>query len=134
MSKAFFHHLEESFIKAANPNIAAKQSAYLKDLFPFLGIKKPVQIQLEKEIFKQFPLKEIDQLEEILFYLWKKEEREYQYTAIHLARHYRKLFSAKHLAVYEQMIRNKSWWDTVDDIASNLVGALVIKNLELLKT
>lgn len=133
MSKTFIHHLEQTFTKAANPNIATKQSAYLRDLYPFLGIKKPVQMQLEKEIFKQYPLKEPDQLEEVLFYLWKKEEREYQYTAMHLAKHYRKFSTATDLGIYEWMIRNKSWWDTVDEIASNLVGSLVIKYPELLK-
>jgi 3-methyladenine DNA glycosylase AlkD len=37
------------------------------------------------------------------------------------------------LEIFEYLIRTKSWWDTVDDIAANLVGPLLSDYPELIK-
>jgi 3-methyladenine DNA glycosylase AlkD len=37
------------------------------------------------------------------------------------------------LQTYANMIRMKSWWDTVDDIAANLVGMLLLDHPELVQ-
>jgi 3-methyladenine DNA glycosylase AlkD len=106
---------------------AAKQSAYLRDLFPFVGITKPTLASLEKTFFKTIVITSEKELEKILLKLWEREEREYHYTAISLAKRYKNLASPAFIKVLEKLIRTKSWWDTVDDIASNLVGPLVQK-------
>ncbi|MBA3722342.1 MAG: DNA alkylation repair protein [Parachlamydiaceae bacterium] len=129
MSKSLFiKTLESQFKKASQPTIAARQTAYLRNLFPFLGLTKPHRVILEKEVFKQYPLREESELIEILHTLWGKEHREYQYTALTLARRYKNFHTPQMLHTFEYMIRNKSWWDSVDDIASNLVGQLIFDN------
>ncbi|KAL6055369.1 DNA alkylation repair protein [Balamuthia mandrillaris] len=60
------------------------------------------------------------------------EQREFQLAAIDLALSNRKLWTPDLLtSTFEFMLRNKSWWDTVDAIASSLVGPLVKSQLEL---
>ncbi len=117
--------LETVFNSVANPKVALKQSAYLRNLFPFLGITNPQRQLLEKEVFKKTKLNNLDNLQKILLILWKQEQREYHYTALCLAQRHRKLFTPEILPTFEMMIRSQSWWDTVDTISPNLVGHLV---------
>jgi len=124
--------LEKIFLAAANPEIARKQSAYMRNLFPFLGLTKPQRELLEKQLIK----KELDlsMLKSILARLWEKEEREFQYTALCLSLRHKKIWTPATLSTFESMIRNKSWWDTVDVLAANHVGLLVKTHLQLVKT
>jgi len=119
--------LREVFEKNGNKAIAAKQSAYMRNLFPFYGIPKPQRGLLEKEIFRQFPVKREEELVELIERMWKEEMREFQYAALSLAKKHGKLWSPSTLILFERMVREKSWWDTVDDIAANLVGPLLRK-------
>lgn len=63
----------------------------------------------------------------ILDRLWHKEQREFQYTACDIAEKYLMLASNQAIPFFENMIRTKSWWDTVDKIASNLIGPTILK-------
>jgi 3-methyladenine DNA glycosylase AlkD len=117
--------LEKLFSSAANPEIALKQSAYMRNLFPFLGITKPARTLLEKEIFKKAPVRDLAILQKTLLELWRQDHREFHYTALCLAERHRKIFTPEILPTLEAMIRTKSWWDTVDTIAPNLIGHLV---------
>jgi len=119
--------LETLFEKNKNYEIALGQKKYLRDQFSFLGLKTPVRRQLQKEAFNQHKIESEKKLLETLQALWEKEEREYQHAAVDLALKYKKRASKEALPIYEKMIRTKSWWDTVDIIASNLIGALVLK-------
>ena len=125
--------LETVFITAGNPEIAAGQAAYMRYYTSHLGIQKPLRARLEKECFKRHPLSSERELIEILTSLWDKKEREYHYTAMVLAYNYRKIWSPSILDTFEQMIRTKSWWDTVDTTASKLVGHLLLQYPELQK-
>lgn len=118
------------FTSQANPEIALKQSAYMRNLFPFLGITKPQRERLEKQIFKKAPLHD---LHDILLKLWDQDYREFHYAALCLAQRHRKMLTLEALPILERMIRTQSWWDTVDTIAPHLVGHLVKAHPELLQ-
>ncbi|MCK4934096.1 MAG: DNA alkylation repair protein [Simkaniaceae bacterium] len=124
----FVKSIETAFRNNADKSIATKQSAYLKNHFPFLGLMQPVRKALQREVFQKFPLDSEEDLKRILFDLWQKEEREFQYAACDLAIKYSKLCSPNMLGTFEKMIREKSWWDTVDTVASNLIGELLKEN------
>ncbi len=125
--------LEMLFKSAANDEIALKQSAYMRNLFPYLGLTKPQRELLEKTIFKKTKVQDLAALEKILLTLWEQDHREFQYTALCFAQRHRKILTPKILPTLETMIRSKSWWDTVDTIAPNLVGHLVKTHPELTK-
>ena len=64
--------------------------------------------------------------------LWEKDEREYQYAAIdYLSRTLKKLDKA-HLPLIEELIVTKSWWDTVDLLATKPVGTIARKHPEVI--
>src|SRR6056297_670774 len=79
-----------------------------------------------KKITKKYKKKknrpEYKELEDIIKKLWQLSEREYQYFAIELLEKYKKEFTEEIFSLFEYIIINKSWWDTVDRISKNLVG------------
>lgn len=123
----FIAELKQEFEKNRNDTISKEQSGYMKNLFPFLGLKKPIRSEAEKKVINKY--KDLDEnlLHEIILSLYEMEFREYQYTACELAFVHKNLLSEKSLSIFEKMIRNKSWWDTVDSIATKLMGYLLQK-------
>ncbi|MBE0651762.1 MAG: DNA alkylation repair protein [Bacteroidales bacterium] len=118
----FLKVLDNAFEINSNAEIASGQKAYMKNLFEFYGIKAPVRQNIQKAFFhKEFlpPKKELERLAETL---WEKPQREYQYFAQELVQQYTKQFEQNDIHLFEFMITHKSWWDTVDFIASKLVG------------
>jgi 3-methyladenine DNA glycosylase AlkD len=69
--------------------------------------------------------------------LWDKDEREFTYTAVDLLiKHQAKLtvdadISCQSTDVLKRLLTEKSWWDTVDMLASN--GMYNIGEEEMLK-
>jgi 3-methyladenine DNA glycosylase AlkD len=57
-----------------------------------------------------------------VFDCWSRPEREFQYFAMELAGRQARKAELCRVDLYEYMVLQKSWWDTVDYIASNLVG------------
>lgn len=109
--------------EAGDPEIAAGQKAYMRDQFVFYGVKTPERRQIQRNFLnkKNLPLKR--DLVDIVKQLWEAPERENQYIAQELARKYIRDIAEDDYLLYEYMITNKSWWDTVDFIAVNLLGA-----------
>jgi 3-methyladenine DNA glycosylase AlkD len=68
-----------------------------------------------------------DQLEQAVKELWALPERELQYAAIALLEKHRKSSGAGHIDLLEVFVTSKSWWDTVDTIASHLVGTFFLR-------
>lgn len=113
--------LDKAMLAKQNPKIAVNMSKYLKDHFASLGIKSPVRNEIQKEWFKTLP-KDISRWD-IAYSLWDKDEREYQYIAIDfLNKTPKKNYTVDDHKYLEEIITNKSWWDSVDGIASNYVG------------
>ncbi|MBX6379368.1 MAG: DNA alkylation repair protein [Thermoflavifilum aggregans] len=114
--------LETEFRKNSNPQIALWQMAYMKNQFEFYGIKTPVRRKIQKPLLIRENLPPNDDLGKIVKILWEKPQREYQYFAQELTEKYIKQFDKRDIILFEFMILHKSWWDTVDYIATKLVG------------
>lgn len=110
---------------------AISMKKYMKDNFEFLGIKSPKRKELQKEYVKEISKDNYINYD-LVSELWKQEEREFQYVAIdYLVKNKKKLVK-KDIDLIENMIVTKSWWDTIDPIASNLLGELCKKYQELI--
>jgi len=114
-------NLIHAFYASSNQDVAEGQAAYMKDLFPFLGIAAPLRRQLQRT---HFP-KTDDRLEveTWIYALWDRDEREFQYAALDLAEKHKKLLT---LPLLEELVSTKSWWDSVDLLASKLVGHIAL--------
>jgi 3-methyladenine DNA glycosylase AlkD len=125
--------LVELFRQNANAANARPMAKYMKNLFPYLGIKTPERRELLKQYYKEYGKPEITELKQISQELWKLPEREFQYCAVGMLQLYKDKVDASFIELYEQLIITKSWWDTVDGIAANLVGSLFKKYPEMIK-
>lgn len=132
MEHPFIQELRERFQQASNPFIAEKQKAYMRNRFSYLGIIKPDVRMIYRELIKNHAILDENELRSLLLQLWSQDSREFQYVAMDLAYAKRRLCSPIILETFETMIRQKSWWDTVDEIATNLLGDLVYKHRQLI--
>ena len=114
--------LVEEFKKRSNPKNAEPMAKYMKNLFAYLGIKTLERREITKKFFKKNGLPEISDLEEIIRDLWELPEREFQYLAIGLMVKFKDKVDKEFIELYEYLITTKSWWDSVDGIASWCVG------------
>jgi 3-methyladenine DNA glycosylase AlkD len=118
----YIQELEKAFNEKANAEIAEAQSAYLKNLFPLIGLKTPVRREIQKPFLVKAYLPSKAEAETIARKLWAKPEREYHYFAQELLYKYKKQFEVKDIELFEFMASHNSWWDTVDMIATKLMG------------
>ncbi|GAA0465131.1 hypothetical protein Ade02nite_48250 [Paractinoplanes deccanensis] len=116
---------------AADPVRAAAQAKYMRDQFPFLGLAAPTLQRLERAALAGLPPPTEDDLRAVAPALWQRDEREYQYVACsYLARHVG-VPGPGFLDVVRTLVTTKSWWDTVDPLATRVAGGLVRRHPEL---
>lgn len=106
-----------------NTKIALEQSAYLRNQFEFFGIKTTERRVLQQTFLAKEMLPDKKELGGIISALWKKPQRECHYFAQELAFKYTNQTEKSDIELYEYMVVNQSWWDTVDFIATKLMGA-----------
>ena len=87
----------------------------------FTVSKRPLRRMLTREIFGQ-GLPSVDQLPDIVKDAWLMPQREFQYFAIELVARLKKDWTPDMIPMIEEMITEKSWWDSVDNIASLITG------------
>ncbi|WP_336515596.1 DNA alkylation repair protein [Pollutibacter soli] len=112
---------ENAFSKKTNPANAAAAKAYLRNQFDFFGLKTDLRREITKSLFKK-ELPGAEEIPNILRQAWEHPMREMQYFAIELAACYKKEWPEEMIVHFEKMILGKSWWDSVDAIASQLTG------------
>jgi len=108
-----------------DPERAAAMRGYMRDRFPFLGIMAPRQRALAREATAGAPKPTEDDLRALATACWARAEREYQYFACDQLRRHVRVLTPAFLPTARELITTKPWWDTVDALASRVVGPLV---------
>jgi 3-methyladenine DNA glycosylase AlkD len=123
--------LARVFGEARDPERAGPAAAYMRDRFPFLGLAAPVQRSLARTVVAGLAPPTEEQLHEIVLGCWALPEREYQYFACDYLRAHAGIPGPGFLATARALITTKSWWDTIDPLATRCVGTLVTRHPEL---
>jgi 3-methyladenine DNA glycosylase AlkD len=110
--------LQQDLRARANPTDAGPMAKYMKNHFPFLGVKSPARKQVQKYFLKAAVGKDQVVPQEIVEDLWQADKREYQYVAIDLLERYARKGPANYIDWYESLIVRKSWWDSVDGLCN----------------
>ena len=119
----FIETLKTTFEGNSNSHIARQQKAYMRHQFEYYGLNTELRRQLQKPFLVKEYLPEKKELNSIVKILWNKPQREYQYFAQELTFRYVKQIEKSDILLFEFMVTHKSWWDTVDFIATKLIGA-----------
>ncbi len=114
--------LEERFLFLANPENAKGAEAYMKNQFKFYGIYTTERRKISNDYIKEVGILTPKELDTTVKVLWKMPYREYQYVGQELIAFHKKYWTEDIIKLAEFCIVNKSWWDTVDNIASMILG------------
>ena len=118
------HYVTAQLKRLADPARAPAMAAYMKTAQPFFGVPTPARVAMLKQMGARFAPADQKSYARSVLALWKLPHREEQYCAIAFARRYEQFITPASLPLYERMIREGAWWDFVDEIAANLVGAV----------
>jgi len=128
-----FDEIVRVFSEHRNEENAAPMAAYMKNRFAFLGIKRPERSVLQKPFLKE--ARRLDEPDwDCLNRLWEMPEREYQYAALDLLVLQAGRLAEEDLDRVEKLITAKSWWDTVDLLATKVTGSLCSRFPGLIET
>lgn len=127
------NNIISAFYDNADSVKAPQMSAYMKIKFPFLGIQKPQRQKISKEFIKEAKkTKAVDW--DTVDRLWDLPEREFQYLAVDYLIALNDYIKPEDIARIEKLITTKSWWDTVDAIASVIVGQMCKNHPQLIES
>ncbi|HYN97877.1 MAG TPA: DNA alkylation repair protein [Pilimelia sp.] len=117
--------LTEVYPGARDATRAGPMAAYMRDRYPFLGLPATDRAVLDRAVLAGLPRPTEAELHAVADACWALPEREYQYFACALLRRHARACTPASLPVARRLIITKPWWDTVDTLASHLVGPLV---------
>ncbi|MFM2225157.1 MAG: hypothetical protein RJA07_1359 [Bacteroidota bacterium] len=118
---SFVTDLTSIFKDVADEKLAESQKAYLKNRFEFFGMKMAERRIIFKEFLKEnFPPQ--NKIEILAKELFAQPQREFHYCAIELLIANKKNWQPEMIDLFEFMVINNSWWDTVDFISAHLVA------------
>lgn len=134
MTLDFIHTLEAEFAKHADAKVAFEQKQYLRGQFEYYGLKTPIRREVQKPFLAKEFLPSKNEMKKIVQTCWEKPQREFHYFGQELALKYAKKLEKEDLPFLEYLITHKSWWDTIDHIATKLVKPYFKKFPELRNT
>ncbi len=119
----FITELENNFIAKQNGENALAMSKYIKNLFPFFGIKTDERRTTFKSICKKHRDEIKSNARAIGWELFLKKERELQYCGIEIISNTLKNnYAVEDIRWIEQFLITNSWWDSVDTISKFILG------------
>ena len=122
-------HLEA----AGSPLRAKGAQAYMKTSDAFFGVDATTMRRIVKGLAKDHPPKTQDEYLAQIVAFWSLPQREAHYAAVEWAKLFPAFQTLEALPLFERMIREGAWWDTVDELARFLVGTLLLNERAVLK-
>jgi len=123
--KAMIEYIDKlKLLFEANENHenAPHMERYMKHRYRFYGLKKPARLAILKSFLQQEGLPKVENIEEFIQLLWNEEYRELHYIGCDILEQLLPQLPSDSIHLFEFMLVNQSWWDTVDRIAIRLVG------------
>jgi 3-methyladenine DNA glycosylase AlkD len=124
----FIEKLSLAFEENANPLLAYPMEKYMKNKFLFLGLKAEKRRLILNQIWKENHKEVLENSRTIALALYEKDEREFHYCAIEiLIKNLKKNYLLEDIILIEKLLTTHSWWDSVDSIAKNILGAYLLQ-------
>ncbi len=129
----FWEPLRLELKKNSNSEIAQQQKDYMRGRYDYFGIKTPLFRELFTRFYKEngTSASDWDEFKDQLWWAWEQPEREWQMIGLMYIQKVKKLWGEDTVEFCEELITTKSWWDTVDMLATNVVGKFLEKTPEL---
>jgi 3-methyladenine DNA glycosylase AlkD len=111
----------------ADADKAKAMSAYMKNHFPFFGIKSPERTELLKQFQRENTPSPYSELFEVISEFFEQPQRELHYCAIEILAKRKKDWQKHDIAFFEKLLITQSWWDSVDTISSGVISPYFVK-------
>jgi 3-methyladenine DNA glycosylase AlkD len=116
--------LENTFAASSNAENALPMAKYMKDLFPFYGIKTDERRAILKSVCKKHQTEIKNNIRAIGWELFLKKERELQYCGIEIIiKNLKNNYIIEDIVWIEKLLITNSWWDSVDTISKYILGS-----------
>lgn len=117
-----YSEIKSLFEENADIDNAVKMEAYMKGHFKLYGIKTPLRKKILKPFYPEVKALSKPNLISLVNHLWDAEQRDFQYVAMEFLQRNKKVFNVEDIAFLERLLVTKSWWDSIDMLASHMVG------------
>lgn len=108
----------------SNEEEARSMSRNVREQFDFLGVKVVSRRESTYPIFDKFPPKDSEELVLRVDDMWGQPYREIQYAACDYLFRHKDLLGGPHLNFLKKLIKTRAWRDTVDTLATSVLGDL----------
>lgn len=116
----FVGAIKEAFNAVENPENAYWMRWYMRDQYPFIGIKKPERAIIFKAIYKTDGRSE--DWFEVCSELFAMPEREFQYVAMEYMIKAKKSWDNRVPELIDRWVDDKTWWDVVDVLSPKILS------------
>jgi 3-methyladenine DNA glycosylase AlkD len=116
---------------AADDQKAAPMQDYMKTSQPFYGVQTTERKAIFREARRLHPIECFNELRRIIHILWHGTYREEMYVALDIGEHYHKFNTPDAFSFWEEVLATATNWDTVDWIASRIMGLMVLNHPQL---
>jgi 3-methyladenine DNA glycosylase AlkD len=118
----YLNSLHKKFKAASDAEKSEWMKGYMLHQFDFYGVQAVLRKEIGKTHHLQNQIKSSAELELIVKECFSLPQREFQYFAIQLFALHKKLWTVSSIKIMEYCLLQKSWWDSVDGIASDWLG------------
>ena len=132
--RSYIVPLQKLLSQNAHPENSIQMKRYMKDKFEFFGIKSFERKELTRNFFVSHGLPAEDDFAPVIREMWDLPQRELQYVALDILERLVKKRIPVEIKLLEHLIVTKSWWDTVDWLATRIVGVRFRQNPELISS
>ena len=112
--------IKEAFYALDNPENAYWMRWYMREQYPFIGIKKPERTVVFKAIYKEHGRGE--DWFEVCSELFALPEREFQYAAMEYMLKAKTSWDSRIPELIDRWVDAKTWWDVVDVLAPKVLS------------
>jgi len=117
---SFIEAIRDAFYALENQEDARWMRQYMRNKYLFIGIKKPEQALVFKDIYKKFG--KAEDWFEVSSELFALPEREFQYVAMAYLLKAKNSWDSRVPLLVHRWVDENSWWDVVDVLGPKVLG------------
>ena len=117
---SFIGAIKDAFYALENPENAHWMRQYMRNKYLFIGIKKPEQALVFKDIYKKYG--KAEDWYEVSSELFAMPEREFQYVAMAYLLKAKNSWDSRVPLLVHRWVDENSWWDVVDVLGPKVLG------------
>ncbi len=126
-SEALVESVRSGLQAVADPDKAGPMAAYMKTDMPFYGVQKAGRVAIMRRLKRDHPPASQPEYGRAVLALWNLPHREEKYLAIGYARAFDAFMTTESTPLYRRLVVEGAWWDFVDEVASKLVGRVLLR-------